>query len=227
MKKFFDRRVLPNAFSAATLVGFFTPRRPSPSRVLVRGDAVFQELVEDLPLGKQPVAVHAAQLVLIMAVAAVIGPPVAGVVVELEPEGAARGAVAVHLDHDVGDEVAEPCRPARRVHRLAPGERGAHAGDFLLDRRAALDDAARPVEHPVLGEGCGIGRPVLPIEREQIARLQILDLGAVAGVVLVVGDVLVGGRRGALAKRGRGNGKRGNGRDGGDQSVHGPLPPNC
>ena len=48
-----------------------------------------------------------------------------------------------------------------------------------------VDDAARPVEHAIFGEGRGIRVRVLPVEREQVARLQVLDFRAIGGMAAV------------------------------------------
>src|SRR5690606_19206235 len=54
--------------------------------------------------------------------------------------------------------------------------------DEGADGIAAPDLAPAEVEHPVLGERVGVAVGIAPVEGEQVARLQVLDLRAILPV---------------------------------------------
>src|SRR5262249_53454892 len=56
----------------------------------------------------------------------------------------------------------------------------------LEDRALAADPAARELELGVVGESLDPAVEVVVVEREQVARHQVLDLGAIARVVRIV-----------------------------------------
>ena len=102
------------------------------------------------------------------------------VVPHVEPGRAADGFVARDRQHDVRDLMAAGGWPERRrvarCGRRRPVTR--HAGDDLDDRLPAADVAFAVIQHAVRSKGGGIELRVVEVQREQVARLQILDLRA-------------------------------------------------
>jgi hypothetical protein len=114
--------------------------------------------VEDLPLGKQPLAIGLNQFVFIMPKPVEDAATVRVVVGVVEPVRDALRLVAVDLDDDVRNIVAR--RPV-----AFSGNRGrlGHSRDHILDRLAAFDIAAAVVEDAVRSEGRHI-EPRMPVE---------------------------------------------------------------
>src|SRR5690606_37497607 len=101
------------------------------------------------------------------------------------------GLVPIDVDDDVRDDVAADSR----AFALGCGGFGGlltRRIDELPDGLATLDLAPAEIEDTILGEGVGVGLRVVPVEGEQIACLQVLDLRAVVAVAAAGGPAACG-----------------------------------
>ena len=103
----------------------------------------------------------------------------------IDAEGDLRTTEVVMMELLAGATTPEGVAQLRRLAIFgvvkAP-DPGGELRHHLADRRAALAGTAGEFELAILGEGADICIPVAVIDREQIARHQILDLGTVLRV---------------------------------------------
>src|SRR5690606_35489835 len=144
-----------------------------------------QELVHDPPLAEQPSSIDLAQLVLVDPEGAHLQALARPIVRHLEPLRAGPGAVALDTDRRMSQHVAQHRRVAVLV-LVVFADPLLEALHRLEDVGFAADSPAREFELGIVGEHLDKTVEIVVVEREQIARHQVLDLGAVTRVTVVI-----------------------------------------
>src|SRR5690606_17335509 len=148
--------------------------------------AALEYHVIDRALAEEPLAARLAQFGLVVTVGEYERRLAGHADIELVPIGPARCRVAVDFAAPGGDSVAARGYCGSRFAFVEAGEQLPENFRLFPDRIAPGHSIACPVEYAVFGESVRIGFEVAPVHREQVSALEILDLGAVVGVVAVV-----------------------------------------
>src|SRR5580704_12717427 len=153
-----------------------------PGRIRTLIDPVGHLFVVYLSFAEQPLPFHFHQLIFVVPKRIQSRSSLRIVVAVVKPIGSASRLVAVDLNDDVRNVVPPRCGTKSRTVLCRPVRIAfGHARDHFPDRIPAFHHRS-VIQHSIFGERGCVRIGIAKVQREHVARLQILDFSPIVGI---------------------------------------------